>query len=74
VADICGVNICMENVQLTVADLASLKSLLEAACTRGTFKAHEMSMVGNIYDKLSHFVSQTAGQVQAQPAQGEQNA
>lgn len=62
----------MENVQLTVADLASLKSLLEAACTRGSFKAHEMSMVGNVYDKLSQFVNQTAAQ--AQPAQGDQNA
>ena len=64
----------MENVQLTVADLASLKTLLEAACTRGAFKAHEMTMVGNVYDKLSQFVNQTAAQVQAQPAQGDQNA
>lgn len=64
----------MENVQLTVADLASLKSLLEAACNRGAFKAAEMSMVGNLYDKLSQFVDQTAAQVQAKPAQGDQNA
>lgn len=64
----------MENVQLTVADLASIKSLLEAACTRGAFKANEMSMVGNVYDKLTQFLTQTAAQNQAQPAQGDQNA
>jgi hypothetical protein len=64
----------MENVQLTVADLASLKSLLEAACTRGAFKASEMSMVGNVYDKLSRFVDHTTNQVNADYTQGEQNA
>jgi hypothetical protein len=64
----------MENVQLTVADLASLKSLIEAACTRGAFKAAEMSVVGNVYDKLTMFVDQTQAQVNAQQAQGDQNA
>lgn len=64
----------MENVQLTVADLASIKTLLEAACTRGAFKANEMSMVGNVYDKLTQFLTQTAAQSQAQPAQGDQDA
>lgn len=65
----------MENTQLTIADLASLKSLLEAACNRGTFKANEMSTVGVIYDKLSKFVEQQTAQLAAQQqAQGDQNA
>lgn len=65
----------MEDIQLTVADLASIKSLLEAACNRGAFKAHEMSNVGSIYDKLTKFVEYTAAQVAAQQqAQGDQNA
>jgi hypothetical protein len=64
----------MENVQLTVGDMASLKGLLEAACNRGAFKATEMSTVGAIYDKLSKFVEVTTAQLAAQQAQGETNA
>jgi hypothetical protein len=65
----------METVQLTIADMASLKGLLEAACTRGAFKASEMSGVGSVYDKLSMFVEQsTAHLVAQQQAQGETNA
>jgi hypothetical protein len=71
----------MENVQLTIADLASLKNLLEAAANRGAFKANEMSSVGLIYDKLSKFVELSAAQLaelQSQEAehqaQGEDNA
>ena len=65
----------MENTQLTIADMASLKSLLEAACNRGTFKANEMSTVGIIYDKLSKFVEQQTAYLAAQQqAQGDTNA
>jgi hypothetical protein len=64
----------MENVQLTVGDMASLRGLLEAACNRGAFKATEMSTVGAIYDKLSKFVEVTTAQLAAQQAQGETNA
>lgn len=65
----------MENVQLTIADMASLKGLLEAACARGSFKAAEMSTVGAIYDKLSKFVETSQAQIKAQQqAQGETNA
>jgi hypothetical protein len=61
----------MENVQLTLADMASMKSLLEAACNRGAFKAAEMSTVGGLYDKLSKFLEYSNAQLQAQ---GDQNA
>lgn len=60
--------------QLTVADMASLKNLIEAACTRGAFKANEMSSVGAIYDKLNLFVVQAQSQLLAQSQQGEENA
>ena len=65
----------MENAQLTIADLASLKQLVDAACTRGAFKAAEMKGVGEIYDKLSAFLDAVVAQEaeQAQP-QGDQNA
>ena len=64
----------MENAQLTIADMASLKNLLEAAANRGAFKANEMSAVGAIYDKLTRFVEVTTAQLAEQQAQGEQNA
>jgi len=65
----------MENLQLTIADLASIKSLLEAACNRGSFKAQEMSTVGAVYDKLSRFLEHAAAHLAAeQQAQGDQNA
>lgn len=72
-------NITMENRNLTIADMASLKSLIEAASNRGAFKAAELSTVGSIYDKLAWFIEQSTAQLQAQQAQapdtqGETNA
>lgn len=66
----------MENVQLTVADMASIKSLIELAANRGVFKVNEMSQVGALYDKLSNFLEASAEQLrqQQQQAQGDQNA
>lgn len=68
----------MENTQLNIADIASMKSLLEAACNRAAFRANEMTTVGNLYDKLTRFIEQyqaqqQSAQVPEQP-QGDQNA
>ena len=65
----------MENTQLTVADLASIKNIIEAASSRGAFKAEEMTQVGSIYDKLATFLANVAAQQKAQAeAQAEQSA
>jgi len=70
----------MENTQLTLADLASLKQIIDAACTRGAFKAAEMTSVGAVYEKLSAFLDAVVAQQQAQEdkeqaqSQGDQNA
>ena len=69
----------MENASLTLADMASLKNLIEAATARGAFRANEMSTVGGIYDKLTAFLAATQAQLAAQaeaqasaePTQGE---
>lgn len=69
-------NICME-IQLSVADIANVKSLLEAACSRGAYRANEMSQVGLVYDKISLFLDQTAAQLQQQQTttpKGDSNA
>jgi hypothetical protein len=74
-----SLNIYMENTQLTLADLASIHSIIEAATTRGAFRASELTPVGAIYDKLTAFLqTANANAVTAEPeapqAQGEQNA
>ena len=69
----------MEHASLTLADMASLKNLIEAATARGAFRANEMSTVGGIYDKLDAFLTATQAQLAAQaeaqapaePTQGE---
>ena len=66
-------NICMENASLTLADMASLKNLIEAATARGAFRANEMSTVGSIYDKLDAFLTATQAQL-AQQAEAQQSA
>ena len=64
----------METKQLTVADLASLKSLLSAAFARGAFRAEEASAVGAIYDRLDSFLATQQSAGPSTPPQGETNA
>ncbi len=49
----------MENSQLTLNDIVSVKNLIEAACARGTFKAHEMRGIGELYEKIAGFIEST---------------
>ena len=71
----------MENSQLTIADLASLHSMLDTACSRGAFKAEEMTQVGQVYDKLSVFLKSIRDKAESDKQEtqnpqtaGEQNA
>jgi hypothetical protein len=62
----------MENTQLTIADLASIHSIIEAASQRGAFRANELSQVGAVYDKLSAFLQAAQAQVAAAEEQQDQ--
>ena len=42
--------------QLTLTDLAAMKSIIDIASARGTFKPHEMMIVGQTYNKLTTFL------------------
>ena len=74
----------MENSQLTLTDIVSVKNLIEAASSRGAFKAHELKSVGELYEKISRFIEASAQQMQEsqeqsqeqtpEQAQGETNA
>jgi hypothetical protein len=42
--------------QLTLSDLAAMKSIIDIASARGTFKPNEMIIVGQTYNKLTTFL------------------
>jgi hypothetical protein len=42
--------------QLTLSDLAAMKSIIDIASARGTFKPNEMMIVGQTYNKLTTFL------------------
>lgn len=71
-----ALNIRMEDNKLTITDLASIKNIIDVACSRGAFRANEMSVVGAVYNKLDSFleqvVTQAGDEIQA-AQQGESN-
>ena len=69
------VNIYMNDNQLTIADLASIKVILDTVINRGAIRGNEMTLVGGIYDKLTAFLAVSTAPVPEQPnPQGEPHA
>ena len=66
----------MDNLQITVQDLAAIHRMLDIACSRGAFKGSEMTQVGAIYDRLGSFLNHIKEQSNAiqSNTQGETNA
>ena len=63
----------MEN-NITIADLDTIKNIIDLACTRGAFRGAEVSKVGAVYDKLSAFLEVVVAQAREQElAQQSQN-
>jgi hypothetical protein len=58
------------SVDLTVQDLAGLRSVIDVASSRGAFKAAEMEAVGKLFNKLNAFLDQVA-KSQPAPAEGQ---
>ena len=56
----------MDNTQITIADLDTIKNIINLACTRGAFRGSEISQVGVVYDKLSAFLEAVVAQAKAQ--------
>lgn len=57
--------------ELTVQDLQNLKSIIDVASQRGSFKPNEMATVGGVYNKLEAFLGAVQAQQQPAEAQGE---
>ena len=55
--------------ELTITDLANLRSIVDVAVRRGVFAATEISAVGATFDKLNAFLNAVAPQkTDEQPA------
>ena len=66
-----SLNIYMDNTntQITISDLATIKELINLACTRGAFRGEEMTSVGEVYDKLTGFLDTVIAAAQAEATQ-----
>lgn len=62
-----------QNIQITVSDLAMLKSIVDVSASRGAFKADEMRTVGEVYEKLTKFLDSVVKQNE-ETAEGEEGA
>jgi hypothetical protein len=60
--------------ELTIQDLATLRSIIEIASERNTFKVGEMAAVGLVYNKLDAFLKAIEAQQAALAAQKEAEA
>ncbi len=55
-----------EAVQLGVADLQNAAQVIDAAVSRGAFRANEAAQVGAVYNKLEAFIKSVADAQKAQ--------
>lgn len=62
----------METPTITIADIASMVAIIEAASTRGAVRANELVSVGELYNRLQAFLEHAKAQVEK--SQGEANA
>ena len=58
----------MDDTQITITDLDTIKNIIDLASTRGAFRGEELSQVGVVYDKLAAFLSAVIEQAKAQEA------
>jgi len=57
--------------ELTVQDLTAIKQIIDVASTRGAFRANEMAVVGQTYNKLESFLGAVSDQKPKEEAKGE---
>ena len=59
-----------EPAELNLNDLAALRSIIDAASSRGAFKPNEMVAVGQTYNKLAAFLESAAKQAEESQKNG----
>jgi hypothetical protein len=55
-----------ESTQLTLNELATMKTIIDIASARGAFKPNEMVAVGQTYSKLTAFLDSVKQQTQGE--------
>ena len=62
-----------ESTQLTIADLAGIRNIIDLACQRGAVRGEEMKNVGMLFERLTNFIidAQEAAEAQAQAPDAE---
>lgn len=55
-------------ISFNVADLRIVLQILNVVSARGAIKANEMSMVGDVYDRISKFIENIDKTVQPAPS------
>ena len=60
--------VAQDAAELNINDLTAMKTIIDIASARGTFKPNEMVAVGQTYNKLSAFLDAVAKQAEAQKA------
>ena len=45
-----------EEVQLTIGDISTVKTIIEIASSKGAFKAEELHVVGLTYDRITKWL------------------
>lgn len=53
------------NTNLTINDLQTAKDIIDLACSRGAFRAAEVKIVGELYEKLDKFLSVIVAKAQS---------
>jgi hypothetical protein len=57
--------------ELTVQDLNAIKQIIDVASSRGAFRANEMAVVGQTYNKLESFLGAVEAQQPKEEPKGE---
>ena len=61
----------MENInQLSIADLDTIKNIIDLASSRGAFRGEELHEIGMVYNKLKNFLDVAIANAQAQQSAG----
>jgi hypothetical protein len=65
-----------QEINLSIADIALLKQIVEVASSRGAFKADELSQVGAVYDRVTQWLAAvtTEAETDEESDQGDSNA
>ena len=57
----------MENTnQISIADLDTIKNIIDIASSRGAFRGEELQEIGTVYNKLKNFLDAVIAKAQAQ--------